>query len=127
LELDNMLGWWIVVDAATSEARDQGRNRESVLAQWEIGLGGIAWLDELVAAGKAKQLIEGGYPSRYSAKASDILPLIVDGPPRHSGPPVVGDDYALPPNWVGKFELHAERVVQCLPDQILTIDAWDQS
>ena len=122
-----MLGWWIVVYAATPDERDQGRSKEAVLAQWEIGLGGTAWLDELVAAGNAVQEARDGYPSRYIAKARLVLPLIENGPPRHSGPAVVGDDYVLPPNWKGSFQLHEDRVAQCVPDQILTIDAWDQS
>ena len=122
-----MLGWLIVIRALTPEQVDRAQGKEEILAQWEIGLGGLTWLDKLVDLGKAVPLSQGGYPSRYTAKASDVLPFIIDGPPGHTGPAVVGDDYALPPNWKGNFQIHKDRAARCAPDQPLTIDAWDQS
>ena len=38
-----------------------------------------------------------------------------------------GEEYAQPPGWLGKIELHTDRMAACPADCVLTIDAWDQS
>ena len=44
-----MIDWWIVVAAQTPEERDRSLDRkEAVLANWEVGPGGIDWLQQLV-------------------------------------------------------------------------------
>jgi hypothetical protein len=131
-----MIGWWIVVSTHSPEEHDRAdpeARRAAVLAQWETGAGGIGWIERLTEAGKAAKLAGGGYPSRYTARAGDVLPLIQgDGiqPPRN-GFWVFGidegEEYAQPPGWMGKVEVHANRVAACPADQVLTIDAWDQS
>jgi len=125
-----MIGWWIVVSTQSPRERDQAdqeSRRSAILAQWEAGAEGIRWIERLTQEGKADKLAGGGYPNRYTAKAADVLPLLGVEPPPPSGPVIVGDDYALPANWRGKIELHAERIAACAPDRLLTIDAWDQS
>jgi hypothetical protein len=132
-----MIGWWIVVSTHSPEERDradQEARRAAILAQWETGADGIRWIEQLTDAGKAAKLAGGGYPNRYTARAGDVLPLIDGGgiqPPK-DGVWIFGidegEEYAQPPGWMGKVEVHAEsRVVACLADQVLTIDAWDQS
>jgi hypothetical protein len=32
-----------------------------------------------------------------------------------------------PQNWIGALKLNAENIAACTPDQVLVIDAWDQS
>ena len=125
-----MIGWWIVVSTQAPEERDradQEVRRAAILAQWEVGLGGIEWLAQLVQAGKAAQLSGSGYPNRYTASAGDVLPLLAGGPPSHTGPAIIGDDYVMPANWRGKIELHADSLAACPVGHVLTIDAWDQS
>lgn len=125
-----MIGWWIVVSAQTPEERDRTAledRKAAILAQWEVGPGGLEWLAQLVQAGRAAQLSASGYPNRYTATAGDVLPLLAGGPPPHTGPAIIGDDYVMPANWRGKIELHADRLAACPVDQVLTIDAWDQS
>jgi len=123
-----MIGWWIVVAAQSPEDRDRADNRrEAVLANWEVGPGGLEWLYRLVKAGKATQLTFSGYPMRFTGRAGDILPLLAEGPPPHQGPAIIGDDYVMPANWKGKVILHQDKLAACPPDQVLTIDAWDQS
>lgn len=125
-----MIGWWIVVSTQSPRERDQAdqeSRRSAILAQWEAGAEGIRWIERLTQEGKADKLAGGGYPNRYTARAADVLPLLGTEPPQPAGPIIVGDDYALPANWRGKIELHAERIAACAPDRLLTIDAWDQS
>lgn len=123
-----MIGWWIVVAAQTPEQRDEAADgKASILANWEVGPGGTDWLHRLVKAGKATQLSFSGYPNRYTAQAGDVLPLLAGGPPAHRGPAIIGDDYVMPANWKGKLILHEDRIAACPSDQVLTIDAWDQS
>lgn len=125
-----MIGWWIVVSTQRPEERDsadQDSRRAAILAQWEAGAEGIRWVELLVEQGKAEKLSGGGYPNRYTALASDVLPALGVEPPRPGGTLIIGDDYVMPSNWRGKIELHAERIEACAPDRRLTIDAWDQS
>ena len=123
-----MIGWWIGVAAQTPEERDRSLDRkEAVLANWEVGPGGIDWLQQLVREGKATWLAFNGYPNRYTAKAGDVLPLLAGGPPAHRGPAIIGDDYVMPANWKGDAIFHPDKIATCPPDQPLTIDAWDLS
>lgn len=110
-----MLGWSVLVDARTPEERDSSEDKKSfLLATWETHLGGIDFLDSLVRKGKAKKLLSGGYPERYSALAADVLPLI---PIRTPGPH----------HQVSHVTRHQDRIDACAPDQVLTIEAWDLS
>ena len=68
-----MLGWWITVSKG-SIAEDLPQ--DATLASWEVGLGGLRWLDALVAAGRAQKLRGDGYPTRYEARAEFVLPLL---------------------------------------------------
>lgn len=123
-----MIGWWIVIAAQTPEERDQAVDRkQAILAQWEVGSGGIGWLLQLVKEGKASQLKFNGYPNRFTAQAGEILPLLANGPPPHRGPGIIGDDYVLPLNWIAQVIFHADRIAACPAEKLLTIDAWDLS
>jgi len=79
-----MLSWWFNV------RRGQNADPECTLATWESRLGGLRWLDDLIAIGKARKLRSDGYPNRYEAACR-------------------------------------RRIIACSPDEIITIDAWDQS
>lgn len=115
-----MLAWWIVVTREGEEAGPQ-------IASWEASIGGLAWLDELVAAGKAEQTSWNGYPNLFHANAGDVFSLINDGPPKHTAPLVIGDDYVSKGGWSDKFRLDAALAGVCSPQDRLTIQAWDQS
>lgn len=106
-----MLGWLIWVYPKSNE--------DGKLASWEVGVSGLRWLDALVAEGKAEKLNSNGYPTRYEARADFVLPLLENGslaPPTNK-----------PQNWIGALKLNAENIAACTPDQVLVIDAWDQS
>ncbi|KPU89540.1 hypothetical protein APR50_10125 [Variovorax paradoxus] len=123
-----MIGWWIVVAAQTPAERDQTiDSKPALLANWEVGPGGIDWLHRLVKAGKATQLAFSGYPNRFTAQAGDVLPMFADGPPAHRGPAIIGDDYVMPANWQGNVIFDHDKIGAYPPNQVLTIDAWDLS
>lgn len=118
-----MLGWYIIIAQQTPEERDKSpkdSKDDAVLANWETGLGGTQWLDKLTQEGKAIQLSENGYPNRYTAKAKDVLPLIINGIPENV-------TIFMPVNWKGKIVKFDDKIAACSPEQTLTIDAWDQS
>lgn len=122
-----MIGWYLAVYQQTPIERLACHDRSTLLASWEVSIGGLAWLDKLVAEGRAERLSKDGYPSRYTARAKDIFPLIAAGPPRHDGLLVIGADYVRPPGWKSQFRIEQPKFDACPPEQILTIDAWDQS
>ena len=106
-----MLGWMVLVYPKSNE--------DAKLASWEVGVSGLRWLDDLVAEGKAVKLNGNGYPTRYEARAVDVLSLVESGnvaPPNNK-----------PWNPMGEIKLQPERIAATSPDQVLVIDAWDQS
>jgi len=105
-----MLGWWLSV------RRGSGDEPGHTLATWEASLGGLKWLDDLVATGKAQKLRGDGYPSRYEARAADVLPLVFEVTSK------IDFTYKF-----FKPNFRQERIAACSPDEIITIDAWDQS
>lgn len=122
-----MVGWYISVFQQSPAERQAAHDRSTLLASWEASVGGIAWLEQLVAEGKAEQLLRNGYPSRYTALAKDVLPVIASGPPAHRGPLVIGDDYVMPGGWTGQLLVDQPKIDACPDNQPLTIDVWDQS
>lgn len=112
-----MSGWTIAVLSLPPEEEACLRNREetqaAMLAYWEAGAFGTRWLDRLVAEGKATQVQSGGYPDRYAAQASAILPLLADP----TGLPEVR----------GQVALYQAHIGVCPDTAILTITVWDQS
>jgi len=65
--------WWIRLSKGKAENGMFGS--ETTLANWDADSSGLEWLDELVAAGKAQNLRNDGFPTRYEARAGDVLPL----------------------------------------------------
>ncbi|MVN88506.1 hypothetical protein GO986_17335 [Deinococcus sp. HMF7620] len=130
-----MLGWMIFVYQAPPDqvARNSPDPEPFLLAHWEAGLGGLAWLDDLVKLGKATQLRFDGYPARYTAQTADVLPQITSGKirPANSGLWVFGidegEEYVQPPAWLKVVQTSHDRIAACPPDALLTIEAWDQS
>lgn len=123
-----MIGWLIVIGQQSPEERDKAATRDKgILARWEVGLYGLTWLEELVKEGKADKILHNGYPMRYRALAKDVLPLIAEGPPPYKPFNIIGDDYISTGSWVAELEMDKEKIEQCPPDFLLTIDAWDLS
>lgn len=109
-----MLGWWIVIKSLPPEEADKLVGKETsspyMLANWEVGTSGLRWLNELVDAGKAKQLKNGSYPNRYVCKAVDVLPFI-----------------ETPKEWMKNLVHRPENIQKCSAETVLTVDAWDLS
>ena len=129
-----MLGWWILIQAADIPDVEKAVGKEyPTLAKWETGVDGMRWIDTLVKEGLAVEVWRHGYPNRFKAKAADVLPLLAKGgvKPPTNGLWVFGvdegEEYATPPGWTGKVNLDQDAIAACSPDQVLTIDAWDQS
>lgn len=86
----------------------------SLLASWDAEVSNIRWLRNLVSDGKAKQHLFSGYPNRFTAKASDILP-------------VIGQWLHSPGDGVENVTIYSERIAEITDDHVLTIDLWDKS
>lgn len=122
---DKVLGFGFLV-IRQSEAEVSYENR-SPFAEWDAGLGGTDWIDRLVAQGKAIDLGGNGYPLKYAAAASTLIEVLRNGPPKHQGPPVVGDDYFLSGGWVGNPRIDLKALEALDPGEILLVEAWDLS
>ena len=122
-----MLGWDVLVYRADA-VRPRERPWEAAFARWSTGLGGLDWIDALVRSGQAEDLgANGGYPCRYRLPARHLLAAIAHGLPAYDGPPVFGNDGVQPAGWNGKLLVDLRQVAACAPDDLLELDAWDQS
>ncbi len=117
----NVLGWEIFVSRTT------GDKKKTALAKWSCGVFGLSWLDDLVKAGKAVSLGGQGYPCKYIVSARVLIPAIKNGVPKHNSPLIIGDDYVLPEGWSSDIEWDKEQILACAPDELLEVEAWDQS
>lgn len=115
-----MLGW----DISLSTQMNGGGSPASAdspegarVANWQAGVGGLAWLDDLVKEGKAIDLGGSGYPCRYTATAEYLFPQLSDMPPGAKS------------EWEGWKVVWspASVVAECRPDEWLIVEAWDQS
>lgn len=122
-----MSGFLVIISTQTPEQRDAGPDVQSELARWETDVGGLRWIDQLVPQGKAKQLLFAGYPLRFTAAARDVLPLIASGPPVYEGLLRQRGNVMTKEGWNGPATMDQAKIADCPPEQILTIDAWDQS
>lgn len=122
-----MLGWFITIARQDANAT-AGSKDVQTLATWETSLGGLDWIDALVAQGKATRESAGGYPTRYVADAAAVLPiLLAQQVPVHRDFGSVADDDVSPAGWTGRIHFHADRIALCSHDEPLIIEAWDQS
>ena len=127
-----MLGWQIYINRSPTRplgsAFESSLKDESLLASWLTGLNGCKWIEALVEEGKAKYLgTYGGYPRSYSAKAGDVIPLVLSLQTKTEGPIVIGEDYAHIGGFNSDIELFLDRIKACPPHEELSIEAWDQS
>lgn len=100
---------------------------EARLAQWQTGIFGLSWLDDLTAANKATDLGGNGYPNRYLITAGELLGAISFGVPANDSPQVIGDYYALPRGWGSGLRIKTDVLAACPKDALLIVEAWDQS
>lgn len=97
------------------------------VAQWETGVRGLDWLDELVPAGEVRDLGGNGYPLHYRIRASTLARVLKHGVPANDSPSVIGEDYVLPTGYNGPLTVDAAKLQACLEDEWLVVEAWDMS
>ncbi|MFD7629028.1 hypothetical protein ACFV7Q_23855 [Streptomyces sp. NPDC059851] len=116
-----MLGFTVSVVIPTGEQaedlKDSSHHHGSdrILASWTT-TDVLMWLNDLVQHGKAQEILCSGYPLRYTARAGDVLPLLTDEELLGIGRWPFTDPYLDP-----------DLIAACPPDELLIIDAWDQS
>jgi hypothetical protein len=122
-----MLGWEIIVTRQDNTASKAGINEGTLLATWMAGLGGTKWLDHLVANGQATDLGGDGYPLRWLVSAGVLRSVLAKGLPKATNPMVIGDDYVMPRGWTQVKVFKQELLASLEPDEVLKVEAWDQS
>lgn len=125
------LGWHISVYRQQNDGMAPpsfGAAHGTRLAVWQTGLGGLDWLDELVAQQRAIDLgSNGGYPTEYAATATHIIPRIRDTPPEAKAVWSFDAGDIILPGWQGKTTKDTAAMDACRPDEWLLIQAWDES
>ena len=131
-----MLGWWIAIRKPSSD---------SAIAHWEANLGGLDWLNKLVEEKRATCQRKGDYPSLYTAKAKDILPILQEGPPhvmKHINWIELEDNAEAEDKekviecggkkWIDggkipRIKISQDEMATCDQDELLTVEVWDLS
>ncbi len=125
-----MLGWHIGVyrqKDGGAEAATFSSAKGDRIAVWQARLGGLDWVNELFQEGRAIRLGANGYPSSFTARASDVLPILAEGPPEARKHWVSGPNDILTDKWEGKTTFNDEVSRACDPEEWLIIEAWDES
>lgn len=107
---------------ATAESEPEAR-----IAVWQTGSDGLDWLETLVQSGAAISLGGFGYPTRYTAKAQDLLPRVIDRPPAARDPWRLDPGDTVTEQWAGATTIDHEVAAKCAPDEWLLVEAWDES
>ncbi len=125
-----MLGWHISVyrqaDGGDTPAQFDSE-RSSRLVVWQTGIDGLDWISELAKEGKATSLGGNGYPLRYTAQASILLPEVAEHPPGAREHWVAGPNDVLTEKWDGKTTIDEASISDCDPSEWLIVEAWDES
>jgi len=125
-----MLGWNISVYKQCNDGSSQATSKSATgirLAVWQTGLEGLNWIEKLVKTGKVISLGGGGYPSRYTATAQNLIPHITKEPPLANQVWVREENDIIIEGWEGKTMINHTGSAACRPDEWLLIEAWDES
>lgn len=125
-----MLGWQIYINRQTiknEKTCESSLRNEALLATWVTGINGCNWIDILVKQGKAEEQPGDFCIRRYCVEARVLLPIIWSLPKKYHGPIVVGDDYIDFGRFNEDIEIFQSRIDECSPDELLSIETWDQS
>lgn len=114
-----MAGWGFTIVRQTPEEYSERPARETVLASWMVGVGGIRWIEELVDRGEAECVKIGGYPNLYTAPARTIAAALASGEPP--------SDTTVRMFMPREVSIDRAELDACPPDQALTVAVWDQS
>lgn len=125
-----MTGWHISVYRLKNGGRSPAAReseRGDRIAVWQSGFGGLKWIQDLVKAGKAIDLLGDGYPNRYTATAENLLPHINVNPPQARNYWFREEGDSVTEEWSGQTVIDSAAIGECRPDEWLQIVAWDES
>lgn len=125
-----MLGWHISVYRQLQPSRSPGEAESPLgarIAVWQAGSEGLGWLNKLGKSGSVIRLGGSGYPLRYTARASVILPVILGGPPKAHDVWRTDPEDAVGERWLGRSRIERRMADGCAADEWLIVEAWDES
>ncbi len=134
------MGWSITVFNKTPEEceallkKTAEEHRAAIVASWEVGGGGLDWLDGLVRQGKAQHLRGDWYPSIYPVQAMDLQGLDLWDRIRmqseQNRQTTASNESGLPAPrpTLGAIQIrqfHPDRLQSASPGSIWTVEIWD--
>jgi len=125
-----MLGWHISVYRKTDDKLKPAilnSSKGTRIAVWQAGMTGLNWIWELEKDGKATLLGGNGYPAWYTAQAEHLIPRITAGPPAEQNPWLSEPTDIHLDGWIGKTVIDHVAAADCLPNEWLLIEAFDES
>ena len=108
-----MLGWQIFITTERGHP-------DNVLPVWKESLGGLEWIEKIVKDGNATDHGGNGYPLKYTTRVKFALEEILSHKPTD-----VASFESIPA--YDRTIVKHEAIRLCSPDDMLVIEAWDQS
>ena len=124
------VGWHISVYRQVGGGSEPGEYSSDYgprLAVWQASIRGLDWILQLRGEGKAKLLGGDGYPVKFTAMSSDVLPHLEGEPPSANEVWVYDSGDKLLPGWAGRTLKDEEVIRACSTEEWLLIVAWDES
>jgi hypothetical protein len=126
-----MLGWSITIKAVETPFVLEAPTRDpaELLGQWDLGLWGREWIDELVEAGKAKRDLTREMPfghCRYMMPAKVLIPMFLDNMPEILDQTLAKKDRPFG-GWLANVTIDRQKIAECPPDREILMEAWDLS
>lgn len=127
-----MLGWMFIVHtlynvATKNDIQKLEVSQQYELGRWQTSMHGTDWVYQLVKEKKAEFFAHGGYPAACLLRADSFLVMFNNGIPKHSGFPVIGDDYVMSGSHVSNAKLYEDRIVALDDSDLLIVYMWDLS
>ena len=125
-----MLGWNVAVYRQAQAGASPATKATALgdrLAIWQTSVHGLSWIKALVTSGDAVLLEDGGYPTRFTGRASSILDAVMSGPPAARTVWQADGHDILHEEWTGQTVIHRHKIADCYHDEWLVIEAWDES
>lgn len=125
-----MLGWHISVYRSTGvqfQAFNMEQAERQRIAVWQTGWSGLDWIEEILQSGNGHQFGASGYPNRYLIQARHVVPTLLSGPPHARSVWLREPGDVLNDKWVGKTLIDEVAARLCPDDEVLLVEAWDES
>ena len=116
-----MLGWQIIISKKIPDSLALPAKEDNLTA-WTTGIGGTAWLNEMVQAETAVEQGGNGYPYLYSTTVEDLVAKVSGRVVNFNETTVIGDTYVFEAGIIGGEAVDLKWLAKLFPLRELLIE-----